>query len=67
MGARPNVKRSFKTQRGKIPIDSAILAEIGHRFIAKKKKTKNADVCRVWGDAHRDQKPDIFSFYLNSV
>ena len=32
----PNVKKSFKTQRDRIPIDSAILAAIGHRFIAKK-------------------------------
>ena len=37
-----------------IPIDSAILAAIGHRFIANKKKLKNADA-RAWGDARRDQ------------
>ena len=37
----PYVKKSFKTQHGRIPIDPAILAAIGHRFIAK--KTKNAD------------------------
>ena len=30
------MKKSFKTQRGKIPIDPAILAAVGHRFIAKK-------------------------------
>ena len=48
-------KKSFKC--GRIPIDPAILAAIGHRFIAKKKKkkTKNADA-RVWGDARGDQK-----------
>ena len=45
----PYVKKSFKTQHGRIPIDPAILAAIGHRFIAKTKKTKNAD----W-----DQKPE---------
>ena len=44
----------FNTQHihSSIPIDPAILSEIGHRFIAKKKKTKktkNADM-RVWGD-----------------
>ena len=35
----------FKAQHaGRIPIDPAILAAIGHRFIApKKKKIKNAD------------------------
>ena len=38
------VKKSFKTQCGRIPIDPAILAAIGRRFIA----TKN------------NQKPDIF-------
>ena len=34
-------KKSLKTQRGRIPIDPAILAAIGYRFIAKKKKTFN--------------------------
>ena len=34
------VKKSFKTQHDKIPIDPAILAAIGHRFIAKRFKTK---------------------------
>ena len=36
---RPNVhvKKSFKTPRGRIPIDPAILAAIGHRFIAQQK------------------------------
>ena len=52
-------KTSFKTQRGRIPIDPAILVAIGYRFIANKKKIKNADA-RVWGDAHRDQKPETF-------
>ena len=52
------VKKSFKTQHGRIPINPAIFAAIGHRFITKK-KTKNADAL-VWGDAHRDQKPEIF-------
>ena len=30
------VKKSFKTQHGRIPIDPAILAAVGHRFIEKK-------------------------------
>ena len=30
-------KKSFKAQQGRIPIDPAILAAIGHRFIAQKK------------------------------
>ena len=32
----PYVKKLFETQHGRIPIDPAILAAIGHRFIAKK-------------------------------
>ena len=32
----PYVKKSFKAQHGRIPIDPAILAAIGHRFVAKK-------------------------------
>ena len=36
----PYVKKSFKTQHGRIAIDPAILAAIGHRFIANKKKRK---------------------------
>ena len=32
------VKKLFKTQRGRISINPAILAAIGHRFIAKKKQ-----------------------------
>ena len=57
----PYVKTSFKTQHGRIPIDPAISAAIGHRFIAHKKeqKIKNAEA-RVWGDARGDQKPEIF-------
>ena len=31
-----DVKKSFKTQHGRIPIDPAILAVIGHCFIANK-------------------------------
>ena len=30
----PYVKKSFKTPRGRIPIDPEIVAAIGHRFIA---------------------------------
>ena len=36
----PYVKKLFKTQHGRNPIDPAILAAIGHRFIAKKEKLK---------------------------
>ena len=32
-----DVKKTFKTQYGRIPTDPAILAAIGHRFIAKTK------------------------------
>ena len=53
------VKKLFKTQRCRIPIDSAILAAFRHRFIAKKKKFKNA-VVRVWGDVCGDQKQETF-------
>ena len=46
-------------QHGRIPIDPSILAAIGHRFMAKKKKTKNANA-QVWGDMHGDEKPETF-------
>ena len=49
----------FKTQHGRIPMDPAILAAIGHCFIAKQKKIKNTDA-RLWGDAHGDQKSETF-------
>ena len=58
--SHPYVKKSFKTQHGRIPIDPAILSAIGHRFIAQKKqKTKNAGM-RVWGNASREQKQENF-------
>ena len=31
----PLCEKSFKTQHSRIPIDPAILAAIGHRYIAK--------------------------------
>ena len=34
-GSCPYVKKSFKTQHGRILVDPAILAAIGHRFIAQ--------------------------------
>ena len=34
----PICEKSFKTQHGRFPIDPAILAAIGHRFIAPPKK-----------------------------
>ena len=54
------VKKLFKAQHGRIPIDPAILAAIEHRFIAKQKtKIKNANA-RVWGYARGNQKPETF-------
>ena len=59
----PMWKRRLK-QHGRIPIDPAILAASGHRFIAKqKKKIKNANA-RDWGDARGDQIPETFLFCL---
>ena len=34
----PYVKKSFKTQNGRNPVDPAILAAIRHRFIAKREE-----------------------------
>ena len=55
---RPNVHTPiWKTclkQYGRIQIDPAILAAIGHHFIPPKKIIKNADA-RVWGNVQRDQ------------
>ena len=53
------MKQSFNAPPCRIPIDPAIFAAIGHRFIAKKKKIKNADAW-VWGDVRGDQKPQTF-------
>ena len=60
----PYVKKSFKTQHVRIPIDSTILAAIGHCFIANKKKSKNVDAL-VRGDARRDQKLESFLVALS--
>ena len=49
-----DVKKSFKTQR-RIPIDPALLAAIGHPFIA----TKNAGAW-VSCDGRRDQKLETY-------
>ena len=49
----PYVKKSFQTQYGRIPIDPAILAAIGHRFIANKKKKKK---CRRAGLRRRARR-----------
>ena len=51
----PCVIKSFKTQHCRILMDPAILAAIGHCFIAKQKKILNADA-RVRGNARGDQK-----------
>ena len=53
----PYVKKLFNPQRGRITIDPAIFAAIGHRFIYINKKTNIAEA-RVWGDPSGDQKPD---------
>ena len=42
-GSYPYVKKLFKARRGRIPIDPAVWAAIGHRFIATTKKPKNAN------------------------
>ena len=48
------VKKLFKSQHGRIPIDPAILVPIGHHFLAKKENNnKNAD-------ARGDQNPEPF-------
>ena len=41
--ANVHTPMSFKAQLGRIPIDPAVLAAIGHRFIATKNKIMNAD------------------------
>ena len=58
----PCANKSLKTQR-RIPTGPAVLAAIGHRLTAKKKKTKNPDMW-VWGDVHRDQKLETFFWPL---
>ena len=47
----PTRKKSLKTQRGRIPIDPAILPAIGRRFIATKRKLK----CRRLGLRRRPE------------
>ena len=42
----PIVCNGFKTQHGGIPIDPAILAAIGRRFVAKNSKCQRADLRR---------------------
>ena len=60
------VKRLFEAQHDRIPIDPAILAAIGHRFIAKKLIIKNADA-RVLGDERRYQKQETFFFLALAI
>ena len=55
----PMWTKSFKAQHDRVPIDPAILAAIGHRFIAQKKIIKYSDAL-VWGDVRGDQKPGTF-------
>ena len=54
MCSYPYVKKSFKTQHGRIPIDPAILAAIAHRFIAKKRENLK------WRHAQRPETGDFF-------
>ena len=53
----PCVKKSW-TQRGRIPIDPAILAAIGHRFIATNKE--NQEISKNKYKCQKDQKPETF-------
>ena len=54
-------QKSFKTQRGRIPIHPAILVAVGHRFIIKKLQNKNADARSF------DQEPETFLALLYFV
>ena len=56
----PYVEKSFKTLRSRIPIDPAILAAIGHRFIAKKKKTNRRLYLALTPSLRRPFKPANF-------
>ena len=60
------VKKSFKTQHGRIPVAPAILAAIGHRFIANKlinkqtlKMLRGSEAMRV---GTRNQRPLFLLF-----
>ena len=58
----PMWKSRLKTQHGRIPIDPAILAAIGQRFIAKKtQKIKNAD---TRGLRQRTRRPETGNILL---
>ena len=52
-----HVKKLLKTQHGRNPINPAILAAIGHRFMAKKRKLK----MRLAG--LRRQRPETGDFF----
>ena len=62
----PYEKTLFKTQHGRIPIDPAILAAIGHRFRAIKKKIKNAGVRSEAIHAETRNRRDFFKGLLLS-
>ena len=57
------VKKSlwFNAQHGRIPIDPAILAAIGHRFIAKKNENLK---CWCTGLMRRARIPETEYFFL---
>ena len=54
-------KKSFKTQHGSVPIDPAILAAIGHRFIAEKKGNEK---CWRTGLRRHARIPETGDFFL---
>ena len=56
--SHPYVKKSFKTRHGRIPIDPAIVAAIGHHFIAEKKNTKCRRAGLRWPQGK--QKPETY-------
>ena len=51
-----------KTQHGRIPIDPAILAAIGHRFIAKEKRKAITKQCQCTGLRQRVRRPETRDF-----
>ena len=54
-------RATVQSQHGRIPTDIAILAAIGHRFTAKKKKKNlNADARVVRQGARRPETGDFF-------
>ena len=57
----PHVKKSFKAQHGRIPIDPAILAAVGHRFIAK--KIRKLEMPKRGSEATRTETRETGDFF----